>query len=241
MHHIPMRDQLRNLRDEADELLVRDRCMGLVDQPSASVKRSHRLTSSWSNDVMPLLRLDGHIRFMDSTSGPPDTAAPFTFHWLLCCSLDATTGFGAPLSSRLGSALTPCCRPLIILLTRSAWAKLRPSDRLCLVTWDHTGVEGVNQLHAALFRACCQVFPARAVRPSEKPWQTFDVQVGVRELWAKWRAFKQVRKAVLRGWFLAWQAGKDYDRQHREHQRRCKQAEAQPGVSKVPGEPQLPG
>eukprot|EP00439_Symbiodinium_sp_Y106_P072520 s514_g13.t1 len=89
---------------------------------------------------------------------------------------------------------------------------------------DHSGVEGVNQLHAALFQACCQVFPARAAPPREKPWQTLDVQVGVRELWATWRAFKQVRKAGLRGWFLAWRAWKNYDRQHREHQRRCKQA-----------------
>ena len=47
-------------------------------QPSASVKRSHRLTSSWSSDVMPPLRLDGHIRFTDSTLGPLDTEVLFT-------------------------------------------------------------------------------------------------------------------------------------------------------------------
>ena len=73
-------------------------------------------------------------------------------------------------------------------------------------------------------RGLGQVFPARAAQPREKPWQTLDVQVGVRELWATWRAFKQVRKAGLRGWFLAWRAWKNYDRQHREHRRRCKQA-----------------
>ena len=59
---------------------------------------------------------------------------------------------------------------------------------------DWTGVEGVNQLHHTLFHACCQVFPARTVNLGVKPWQTHDVQVGIKELWAKWRAFKQVRK-----------------------------------------------
>ena len=86
------------------------------------------------------------------------------------------------------------------------------------------GVAGVEQLHAVLFQACCQAFPKPQATPTEKPWQSQPVQLSVKELWARWRAFKQVRKNGLRGWFQAWRAWKNFDKQHREHQRRCKQA-----------------
>ena len=86
------------------------------------------------------------------------------------------------------------------------------------------GVAGVEQLHAVLFQACCQAFPKPQTAPTEKPWLSQPVQLSVKELWARWRAFKQVRKNGLRGWFQAWRAWKNFDKQHREHQRRCKQA-----------------
>eukprot|EP00439_Symbiodinium_sp_Y106_P075733 s1215_g15.t1 len=86
------------------------------------------------------------------------------------------------------------------------------------------GITGVEQLHTVLFQACCQAFPKEKTVSVEKPWQSAAVQHGIKDLWARWRAFKLIRKDGLRGWFQAWRAWKNYDRQHREHQRRCKQA-----------------
>ena len=56
------------------------------------------------------------------------------------------------------------------------------------------------------------------------PWQQHQVQESIQHLWSKWRAFKQVRKQGLRGWFQAWRAWKAFDKQYRTHQKRCKQA-----------------
>ena len=88
----------------------------------------------------------------------------------------------------------------------------------------HDDLAGVQTLHTALFDACCQVFPAHKPATKLPPWQTDSVQEGIKSMWAKWRAFKQVRKQGLRGWFQAWRAWKAFDKQYREHQRRCKQA-----------------
>ena len=88
----------------------------------------------------------------------------------------------------------------------------------------HDDLAGVQTLHATLFDACCRVFPSHKTVARPPPWQTSSVQEGIKNMWAKWRAFKQVRKQGLRGWFQAWKAWKAFDRQYREHQRRCKQA-----------------
>ena len=89
----------------------------------------------------------------------------------------------------------------------------------------HSDLQGVQSLHQVLHDACCTVFPAnKTLITSAPPWQQPQVQAGVRNLWSKWRAFKQVRKHGLRGWFQAWRAWKDFDRNYRAHQQRCKQA-----------------
>ena len=88
----------------------------------------------------------------------------------------------------------------------------------------HDDLAGVQTLHTALFDACCRVFPSQKTVARTPPWQTSSVQEGIKSMWAKWRAFKQVRKQGLRGWFQAWRAWKAFDKHYREHQRRCKQA-----------------
>ena len=89
----------------------------------------------------------------------------------------------------------------------------------------HTSLEGVQTLHRTLYDACLQVFPAgKAAAQRAPPWQQHQVQESIQHLWSKWRAFKQVRKQGLRGWFQAWKAWKTFDRQYRAHQKRCKQA-----------------
>ena len=89
----------------------------------------------------------------------------------------------------------------------------------------HSDLQGVQSLHKVLHDACCTVFPAHKALPtSAPPWQQPQVQDGIRNLWSKWRAFKQVRKHGLRGWFQAWRAWKDFDWRYRVHQKRCKQA-----------------
>ena len=88
----------------------------------------------------------------------------------------------------------------------------------------HEGLEGLQSLHQTLFQACCQVFPRCPSKPRAVPWQTVPVQAGIKIMWQKWRAFKQVRKQGLRGWFQAWKAWKAFDHCYREHQRRCKVA-----------------
>ena len=86
------------------------------------------------------------------------------------------------------------------------------------------GLDGIQSLHAVLYQACCKVFPRAPAQPRRVPWQTDQVQAGVKDMWQRWRAFKQVRKQGLRGWFQAWKAWKAFDVCYREHQRRCKAA-----------------
>ncbi|CAE7507218.1 unnamed protein product, partial [Symbiodinium necroappetens] len=90
----------------------------------------------------------------------------------------------------------------------------------------HSDLRGVQALHQVLHDACCNVFPASRASTTTRapPWQQPQVQAGIRNLWYKWRAFKQVRKHGLRGWFQAWRAWKDFDWHYRAHQKRCKQA-----------------
>ena len=85
-------------------------------------------------------------------------------------------------------------------------------------------LDGIQSLHAVLYQACCKVFPRAPAQPRRVPWQTDQVQAGVKDMWQRWRAFKQVRKQGLRGWFQAWKAWKAFDVCYREHQRRCKAA-----------------
>ena len=89
----------------------------------------------------------------------------------------------------------------------------------------HSDLPGVQALYKVLHDACCRVFPAGGTPTTRAPpWQQPQVQAGIRSLWCKWRAFKQVRKQGLRGWFQAWRAWKAFDQHYRMHQRRCKQA-----------------
>ena len=89
----------------------------------------------------------------------------------------------------------------------------------------HSDLRGVQALHQVLHDACCNVFPASKAKITRAPpWHQPQVQAGIRNLWCKWRAFKQVRKHGLRGWFQAWKAWKDFDWHYRAHQKRCKQA-----------------
>ena len=90
---------------------------------------------------------------------------------------------------------------------------------------NHHSLEGVQSLHQTLYNACLQVFPAgKAATQHAPPWQQHQVQESIQHLWSKWRAFKQIRKQGLRGWFQAWRAWKTFDQQYRTHQQRCKQA-----------------
>ena len=88
-------------------------------------------------------------------------------------------------------------------------------------TW--TGIEGMERLHHTLHQVC-QVFPPKPQTSVPKPWQTQMVQHGIKAMWDKWRAVKQVRKNGLRGCFHAWRAWKAYDRQYRQHQQHCLEA-----------------
>ena len=85
-------------------------------------------------------------------------------------------------------------------------------------------LHGVPDLHVVMHQACRQFFPAKPTSVSTPPWQTEPVQSGIKAMWQKWRAFKQVRKQGPRGWFQAWKAWKAYDKQYRQHEQKCKAA-----------------
>ena len=86
------------------------------------------------------------------------------------------------------------------------------------------GLQGVSTLHHSLFRACADIFPAKAATKPPHTWQAVEVQNGIKNMWQQWRAFKKIRKNGLQGWFAAWKAWRSFDRHYREHQLRCRQA-----------------
>ena len=87
-----------------------------------------------------------------------------------------------------------------------------------------SGIQGVSTLHNILFQVCSEIFPAQKQQRALHPWQTPEVQQGIKVMWAQWRAFKKIRKNGLQGWFAAWKAWKSFDRHYRAHQLRCRQA-----------------
>ncbi|CAE7783692.1 unnamed protein product [Symbiodinium sp. CCMP2592] len=82
----------------------------------------------------------------------------------------------------------------------------------------HPTIDGIEQLHAVLYQACLKIFPKAATSARAKPWQTNEVQTGIRSMWDKWRAFKRIRKNGLRGWFSAWKAWRTFTAHHKQHQ-----------------------
>ena len=85
-------------------------------------------------------------------------------------------------------------------------------------------LRGLDELHQVLHQACARIFPAVPVTPPPKPWQTATVQMGIKAMWAQWRAFKRIRKNGLQGWFAAWRAWKAFNAHHKRHQAACREA-----------------
>ncbi|CAE7227790.1 unnamed protein product [Symbiodinium sp. CCMP2592] len=112
----------------------------------------------------------------------------------------------------------------LVSLGKIAGIRLEVSRHIARHSTSSSILAGIQSLHTVMHQACCHYFPPNAPKAGAPPWQTGAVQQGVKDMWQKWRAFKQVRKQGLRGWFQAWKAWKAYNKQYQEHQRRCKAA-----------------